>query len=170
MGLSLMDTYLFFKVRRFLAAASLGLFTAFLSGPSGYGQGLAAKETIDTIVDAEVETADETATAREQRVIAAIENSRENAAQIRKRVSVDNLKIVFLHGFGPDCADTASRSAINAKLEDFAIDITAMREAIQGSAIFYHAVDSRSVLLNDIVAVEFGQSDDVTVMVASTKC
>lgn len=170
MGLSPMDTYLFFKVRRLLAAASLGLLTAFLAAPSGYAQGLAAKDTIDTIVDAEVETTDETATAREQRVIAAIENSRDNAAQIRKRVSVDNLKIVFLHGFGPDCADTASRSAINAKLEDFATDITAMREAIQGSAIFYHAVDSRSVLLNDIVAVEFGQSDDVTVMVASTKC
>lgn len=123
-------------------------------------QGPDAQGAIDTIIGSDVETAEEAIAADERRVIAAIENSSRNAAEVRKRFSVDTVRIVFL----PDLEEKGA--AVKAKIEEFGDGIAALREAIHGSAIFYHAVDSRSVLLDDIIAVEFGEKADVTIMVA----
>lgn len=165
-----MDTKLTTRLSRFCSAASVAVILAFLPGQFSHAQGLGAKETIDTIVDAEVETTDEAAAAPEQRVIAAIEKSSDSAAEVRKRISIDNLKIVFLPGFDAACGSSDAHAAIKAKMEEFDDDITTLREAIQGSAIFYHAVNSQSILLNDIVAVEFADPNDVMVLVAGTQC
>ena len=141
---------------------ALGVFLlACAPGVSSLAQGLDAEGAIDTIVGSQVETAEEAIAADDARVIAAIENSSEAAVAVRKRFSVGNVRIVFL----PDLDEDA---AVRAKIEEFETGIAALRESIQGSAIFYHAIDSHRVMLDDIVAVEF-EGDDVTIMVAGAK-
>lgn len=148
--------------RRF--TLSLALVFAFMPGPALLAQGLDAQETIETIVGSQVETAEEAIGADEEGIIAAIENSLDNAADIRKRFALDNVRIVFL----PDLAekDGAAQGRVRAVMEKFDSEITTLQESIQGSAIFYHAVNSRSILLNNIVAVQFGDKNDVTIFVA----
>lgn len=127
-------------------------------------QGLDADGAIETIIGSDVETAEEGVASDEARVIAAIANSSQTAAEVRKRFSVDNVTILFL----PDL-DEKEGEAVKMAIEEFRTGIASLREAIQGSAIFYHAVDSRSVLLDDIIAVEFGDANDVTILVAGRK-
>lgn len=122
-------------------------------------QGLDAEGAIDTIVGSDVTTGEERAAADEQRIVAAIENSAPAAAEVRRKFSLDRVEIVFL----PDLDD--GETEVEAKLEEFAPQVTELRESIQGSAMFYHAVDSRSVALNDVVALEFDGDNGVTIFV-----
>lgn len=146
----------------FLLAGSIGLA---LHTPL-QAQGLDARETIETIVGSEVETAEETVATDKQRVVSAIEKSLENAAIIRKRFSIDNVRIVFL----PDLNEGNEAAApVRTAMEEAKGEIVSLREAIEGSAIFYHAINSHSILLNDIVAVEFGDQNDVTILVSGRK-
>lgn len=145
---------------RFHIVALGALLLACAPNIGSLAQGLDADGTIDTIIGSQVETAEEAIATDMDRVIAAIENSSDNAAQIRKRFSVDNVRIIFL----PDLEEEGA--PIKARMDEFKTGIAALREAIQGSAIFYHAIDSHSVLLNDVIAVEFGDENDVTIIVA----
>jgi len=149
--------------RLYLVAAVVFLF-ACMPNLASFAQGLDAQGTIDTIVGSDVETAEQAVASDAGRVVAAIEKSLDNAALVRKRFSIDNVRIVFL----PDLDDDASaeEAMVKAAMEKFRGEITTLREAIQGSAIFYHAINSHSILLNDIVAVEFGDENDVTILVA----
>jgi N-methylhydantoinase B len=54
-----------------------------------------------------------------------------------------------------DYAEAQSRDAIRE-----------LQTAIEASAIFYHAIDSHQVLLRDVVAVEFGDDDSITIFAA----
>lgn len=152
---------------RLRLVAPLVFLIACTPGLASFAQGLDAQETIDTIVGSEIETAEEAVASDAGRVVAAIEKSLDNAALVRKRFSLDNVRIVFL----PDLEDdgSAEEAMVKAAMEKFRGEITTLREAIQGSAIFYHAINSHSVLLNDIVAVEFGDQNDVTILVAGRK-
>ena len=145
---------------RIHAAAAAAFLLACVPNVALLAQGLDAEGAIDTIVGSEVETTEKAAAADEERIIEAIESSAANAAEVRKRFAIDNLQIVFL----PDLDEEGA--AIKAKMEEFGDQIASLREAIQGSAIFYYAIDSRSVLLNDIVALELGEENDVTIFVA----
>lgn len=123
-------------------------------------QGLDAEGAIDTIVGSDVTTEKAETAADEDRIVAAIEKSSDNASDVRKRFSIDNVDIVFLPDFGE------AETAVEAKLEELKGSVVELREAIQGSAIFYHAIDSRSILLTDIVALEFDDENGVTIFVA----
>ncbi|HWK14125.1 MAG TPA: hypothetical protein VNS02_06985 [Rhizobiaceae bacterium] len=125
-------------------------------------QGLDAEGAIETIVGSEVATGEKQASEEEARLVAAIERSHENAVEVRKRYRVENVEIVFM----PDLA--AGESAVDAKLDEKADAVNELRQSIEGSAILYHAVNSRAVLLRDVVAVEF-QGDDVTIFAAGKK-
>jgi hypothetical protein len=124
-------------------------------------QGLENEKAIETIVDAPVATEEKTVAEEEGRIAEAIESSREHAAEIRKRISIDKLDIVFV----PELAEDSS--PLGKAIEDNDEAIKELRIALEGSAMFYHAIDSRSVLLRDVVAVEFGEGNDVTVFAAS---
>lgn len=145
-------------------AVPLAILLACMTGNVSLAQGLDAEETIETIVGSQIETAEETAATDEAGIIAAIEQSLDNAAEVRKRFSIDNVRIVFL----PDLVDkdAASQTPVGVAMEKFSAEIAKLREDIQGSAIFYHAINSRSILLVDIVAVQFGDDNDVTILVA----
>lgn len=126
-------------------------------GPAAHAQTLNDDTTVKSIIDAEVKTAEKPLAQEQQRIADAIGRSRENAEQIRKLTNVDELEIVLV----PDLSrkDTPLAARIEANRD--AID--ELRETIEGSAIFFHAIDSRNVLLRDVVAVEFGDRAHVTV-------
>lgn len=159
-----MTVFLSNKFERLYLVAPVVFLFACMPNLASFAQGLDAQETIDTIVGSDVETAEQAVASDAGRVVAAIEKSLDNAALVRKRFSIDNVRIVFL----PDLDDDASaeEAMVKAAMEKFRGEITTLREAIQGSAIFYHAINSHSILLNDIVAVEFGDENDVTILVA----
>lgn len=127
---------------------------------SPLAQGLDAEGAIDIIVGSDVTTGEESVAADEERIVAAIDNTAANVPEVRKLVNIDHVEIIFLPDFGE------GETAAEAAFEERESEIAALREAIQGSAVFYHAVDSRSVLLNQIVALEFNDENGVTIFVA----
>jgi len=124
-------------------------------------QGLDAEGAIETIVGSDVATEEKNVAEEEARLVAAIALSHDNAVEVRKRFRLDNVEIVFV----PDLADDG---AIDAKLSENADAVKELRQSIEGSAMLYHAVNSRAVLLRDVIAVEF-QGDDVTIFAAGKK-
>lgn len=132
---------------------------AMLSQPL-LGQGLKDPKTVDTIVDAPVSTAEHPLDQEEQRIASAIGRSRENAEAIRKLTDIGEIEIVLV----PDL--TADGSPLAPRIEAAREPIGELRQAIEGSAIFFHAIDSRGVLLRDVVGVEMGQDGAVTVFAA----
>lgn len=139
------------------AAATLLLF---IPPQSLIAQGLDRDGAIDTIIGTDVRVGEEDADSNQRRVIAAIENSAATAAEVRKKFSLDNVEIIFLTGIGDE------NSPIGAKLQEYEQQVIELRESIQGSAIFYHAVDSRSIMLNRILGVEFDDRNGVTIFVS----
>jgi len=125
-------------------------------------QGLDADGAIDTIVGSEITTGEKQAAADEGRIIAAIEKTQANVAEVRKKFSLDAVEIVFLSDLGED-------SDVDAKLEELEPRIAELREAIEGSAMFYHAINSNRIMLRDIVALEFDDDNGVTIFVAGTQ-
>lgn len=123
-------------------------------------QGLNTEGTIDAIVGSDVNTNEEAVADDEDRIVAAIEKTPENTGEVRRRFNIDRVDIVFLPDFGDD------ETAVETKAAEFESQITELRNEIQGSAIFYHALDSRSVLLNQVIALEFGDDNGVTIFVA----
>lgn len=123
-------------------------------------QGLDEEGAIETIIDAPVGTEEKTVEEEETRIAAAIDRSRENAAEIRKRFAIEEVEIVFV----PDLS--GRKPALQQKIKDNEEAIKEVQTAIEGSAIFFHAIDSRQVLLRDVVAVEFGDKDRITIFAA----
>lgn len=124
-------------------------------------QGLDSEGAIDTIVGSDVKTEEKSAVDESERVIAAIEATMENAQLVRRAFNLDQVEIVFLPEVGE------GDSGITEKREEFADQIVELQQSIEGSAIFYHAVDSRQILVRDIVAIEFANENrTATIFVA----
>lgn len=135
----------------------------FAGAVTSFAQGLDKEGAIDTIVGSDVTTGEEAATKDEGRIIDAIENASQAAATVRRKFSLDRVEIVFI----PDLND--EDTDVEAKLLEYKPQITELRESIQGSAMFYHAVDSRSVMLTDVIALEFDDQNGVTIFVRGKK-
>ncbi|MFC6490789.1 hypothetical protein [Nitratireductor sp. GCM10026969] len=121
-------------------------------------QGLESEEAIDAIVGSDVKTEEVSREEQIDRVVAAIENTRQSAEAVRKAFSLDTLEIVLLPRAKED-------GAIEETASEHEEDIELLRQSIEGSAMFYHAIDSRGIMLRDIVAVEFGEDNVVTIFV-----
>lgn len=148
--------------RNHLHAAAIAA-VMFAFSPQLMAQGLDAEGAIDAIVGSDVSTGEEAAAADEERIIAAIENSSDSAGKVRRAFAIDRFDIVFL----PDLAD--EDTAIEDKIAEQEEEIALLRTEIQGSAIFYHAIDSRAILLNDVIALEFDDDNGVTIFVAGSE-
>lgn len=142
-----------------LHAAAAAAFLA-VSAPNVtlMAQGLDAEGAIDTIVGSDVKTGEEAAAADQERLIGAIENTSDNISEVRKKFSLDELEIIFL----PDIEEQA---ALQAKIAEYENLIVELRQAIEGSAMFYHAVNSKGVLLRDVIALEFDDQNGATIFV-----
>ncbi|TWG92481.1 hypothetical protein L598_000500001470 [Mesorhizobium sp. J18] len=123
-------------------------------------QGLDNTEAIDTIIGSDVKTEEKRVENDPDRVIAAIENTGQTIPAVRKAFNVNEVDIVFL----PDLDEKGSE--VQTAIEKHGAQIEDLRKAIEGSAMFFHAVDSRQVLLRNVVALEFGENESVTIFVA----
>lgn len=114
----------------------------------------------ETIIGSEVGEEQVEAAAEPQRVIAAIEKTGENIPVVRKTIRLDKVEIVYL----PDAAaaEGGPPPAIAREVEERKDEIAELRQEIEGNAMLYHAIDSRQVLLRDVLAVEF---DDTGVLI-----
>ncbi|WP_051469281.1 hypothetical protein [Chelativorans sp. J32] len=144
--------------RALFLAAALAFVLPPLSQPP-LAQGLQSQESIDAIVGSDVKTEETTKNAQVERILAAIEMTQDSAERVRKAFTVNALEIVFLPDLGK------GSGAIEKAIEEHEEDIEALRDSIEGSAMFYHAIDSREILLQDVVAVEFSSDDSATIFV-----
>jgi hypothetical protein len=126
-----------------------------------FSQGLDSEGAIDTIVGSDVVTGEEAVGDDQERIMAAIEQTLPNAAEVRRKFTLDKVEIVFL----PDLDEQGSD--VRAMLDERRDELLELQQAIEGSAMFYHAVDSRRILLRDIVGLEF-ENNDVTIFVAGS--
>ncbi|WP_048647296.1 hypothetical protein [Nitratireductor soli] len=139
--------------------ATMALLVALALQTPLLAQGLDREEAIDAIIGSDVKTEEVEAASAADRVVEAIAETSKNAERVRKTFSLNEVDIVFL----PDLNE--SSGGIMKAIADNQRDIDALQEAIDGSALFYHAVDSRSVMVRDVVALEYDDGDKVTIFV-----
>jgi hypothetical protein len=144
-----------------LRSALAGLVLAGFVPGLAVAQGLDAEGARETIIDAPVSTEVKPVAGEDSRIAAAIARSDENGAEIRRRFSVGEIEIVLVEGLADAASPLADAIAGHGE------EIAALRKEIEGSAIFYHAIDSLQILLRDVVAVEFGENGAVTIFVAA---
>jgi hypothetical protein len=142
-----------------LPAIALAVLMAGAAQSPVLGQGLDSEEAIDAIIGSDVKTDEVHQDGDIQRVTDAIANSRQSAELARKAFNLDSLEIIFV----PEVSE-----ALAKVIEENEVDVRTLRESIEGSAMFYHAIDSRSIMLTNIIAAEFGEGNDVTIFVKGT--
>ncbi len=132
----------------FAAALAAGL----MAVPAA-AQGLDAPEAIDSIVQSDVHEEEAAAGADTGKVIAAIEKAGQASSDVRKVTVLDRLDIVFL----ADAAATAGGPPpeIAEKLVEHGDAVEALRRELTGNAMLFHAIDSRNILIQDVLAIEF---------------
>ncbi len=142
---------------RFTVAAGLvaGLF---LAVPDAAAQVTQPAEEIQEEITPAIKQ--ESAGARTGRVLDAIGSTEADAAEIAKIFRLDELDLVFVRDF--DQADDQVANAIEAHSDG----IDALRTAIKSNAIFYHALSSQNVAVENVVAVELGEENTATVFIS----
>ena len=148
-----------------IAAAAFLAATA--AQPSLAQSGLGNEQAIDTIVGTDVGEEESEAATDSGKVIAAIEKTRDSIGRIRKTSTLDKVDIVFL-------ADAAATEGgpppeIEAKVKQHEADIAELRQELEGNAMLYHALDSRQIMVRDILAVDFDDSNGVVIYAAARK-
>ncbi len=126
-------------------------------------QGLDSRKAIETIVGSDVVEKQQQAAAAPERIVKAIENTPQSAREVRHKFNLERIDIVFL----PDAADNKAPGEIEGRLEEYAEEIADLRREIEGNAMLYHAIDSRSVMVRDVLAVEFDDQNGATVFAAA---
>lgn len=150
-------------VRTGARAATVGLVLGLVLQAPVAAQGLDRDEAVDAIVGSEVKTEQVDAAAAARRVLAAIGNAGEAAAKVRRTFALEALEIAFV----PDIEQASDRVA--AALSEHERQIEALREAIEGSALFFHAVDSRSVMVRDIIGLDFPEDGAARIFVKEAR-
>ncbi len=128
-------------------------------------QGVESKESVDAIVGSEVQEEETQAAVDEDKVIAAIENTAEATRTVRKVSKLAKVEIVFLTD--ATASEGGPPAAIQAKVEENKADIAELRKELEGNAMLFHAIDSRQILIQDVLAVSFPNPDSVTIYAAA---
>ena len=147
----------------FLAAMLFATVFTLTPHMTSLAQTLDNEETIETIVGSEVDTEEQDAASVADRVREAINNTPQMVEKALMAFSLDELKIVFLSDIDN------SEINIDKLIAQHQSDITDLRKAIEGNAMFFHSVDSRAILLSDIVALEFDEDHRATIFVSGEK-
>ena len=121
--------------------------------------------TVKSIVGSGISEEEKTAAAEKAKVMAAIDATTEATGLVRKTSSVDQVDIVFL-------SDTARSEGgpppeIARKIEQHKDEITLLRQEVEANALLYHAIDSKRVLVADVLAVAFDGPKKVIVYAAA---
>jgi len=146
-----------------ILAVVMGLAAGLTTLPA-LSQGLDAPDAIDSIVQSDVREEEAEAGADTGKVIAAIEKSAENTSAVRMVTKLDRLDIVFLS----DAAATEGGppADISEKLAEYDTDITGLRQELTGNAMLFHAIDSRNILIQDVLAIEFDDEGGAVIYAA----
>jgi hypothetical protein len=128
-------------------------------------QGTADPNAVDTIIGTEVQEEETQAATEPERVIAAIEKTAQNTATVRKTSNLAKVDIVFLSD--STRTEGGPPPAIEAKVKERDAEITELRKEIEGNAMLFHAVDSRQILPQDILAVEFDDANGIVIFAAA---
>ncbi|MDI6028072.1 hypothetical protein QBK99_17935 [Corticibacterium sp. UT-5YL-CI-8] len=148
--------------RNFVLASLLAVPLVLAPAMTLQAQGLQTEGAVDAIVGGDIRTDEASVQANAARVLAALDSTAENADDVRRRFKIDSVDIVFL----PEIKQRNQQ--IGAKVAENEPQIVELQKAIEGSAIFYHAINSQRVLPRDIVAMEFDASkDNATIFVAA---
>ena len=148
---------------RYAAAMAFVLATAPIAGLNA--QGLESTETVDRIVGSEVKQEEARTSTEAGKVASAIDRTRENIGAVRKTSKLDMVDIVFL----TDAArsEGGPPPAIESKIEQHRDDIAELRKEIEANALLFNAIDSRRVLAQDVLAVEFDGPAGIVIYAAA---
>lgn len=151
--------------RKFQGLLAVPLFALMAAGPAAAQQGTENKQAVDTIIGTEVQEEETQASADADKVIAAIEKTRDQIALVRKTSNLGKVDIVFL-------ADAAATEGgpppeIETKVKEHEAEIAELRQEIEGNAMLFRAIDSRQILPRDVLAVEFDGSNGVVIYAAA---
>jgi hypothetical protein len=155
------------RLRAAAASALVCVSLACAPAAAQQGQGTENQKAVDTIVGTKVQEEEGQASVDAGRVIAAIEKTQESIAAIRKTSKLDKVDIVFL-------ADAAATEGgpppeIEAKVKEYEEEITELRKELEGNAMLFHAIDSRQILVRDVLAVEFDGEAAAVIYAAARK-
>ena len=128
-------------------------------------QGLENPETVNRIIGSEVRQEEAKANAEAGTVNTAIERTRENIGTVRKTSKLDKVDIVFL----TDAArsEGGPPPAIESKVKQHQDDIAELRKEIEANALLFNAIESRRVLAEDVLAVEFDAPGKIVIYAAA---
>lgn len=147
------------------ALAMGGFFIVLASPVLVNAQGLESKEAVDKIIGSDVEEEESHAAADAGKVIAAIEKTRENISTVRKTSQLDKVDIVFLSDAA--ISEGGPPPEIDAKVKEHEAEVVELRQEIEGNAMLYHAIDSRQVLIRDVLAVDFDDANGIVIYAAA---
>ncbi|WP_296744405.1 hypothetical protein [Mesorhizobium sp.] len=99
------------------------------------------------------------------KVITAIDRTRENIGTVRKTTKLDTVDIVFL----TDAArsEGGPPPSIENKVKQHKDDVTELRQEIEANALLFNVIDSRRVLAEDVLAVEFNNPGKMVIYAAA---
>ena len=128
-------------------------------------QAVESQETVNRIVGSDVRQEEARTTTETGKLIAAIERTRENIGTVRKTSKLDTVDIVFL----TDAARTEGGPppAVESKVRQHQDDIAELRKEIDANALLFNAIDSRRVLAEDVLAVEFDGPTGIVIYAAA---
>lgn len=152
-------------LKRLHAAAAAFFIVASVPAVPLSAQGLNSQQTVDKIIGSDVQEEESRATTDAGKIIAAVEKTSQNIGTVRRTSKLDKVDIVFLS----DAAVTEGGPPpeIDAKVKEHEEEIAELRQEIEGNAMLYHAIDSRQVLIRDVLAVEFDGSNGVVIYAAA---
>lgn len=145
-------------------AVALLLAASFYAAPAG-AQGLNDQEAVDRIIGSEVTEEEVRTDAGDERAIAAIENLGSTVDIVRKINNLDRVEIVYL----PDSSRTEGGppAKIATKLSEHSEAVDTLRHELEGNALLYHTINSKNILIRDVLAVEFDGDKSLIIFAAA---
>ena len=150
-----------FKSRLLAVAATLVV----ASGTPVFAQGLESTETVNRIVGSDVKQEEASTNGEIGKVSSAIDRTRENISAVRKTSKLDKVDIVFLSDAAR--SEGGPPPAIENKVKQHKSDVAELRHEIEANALLFHAIDSRRVLAEDVLAVEFDDPGKIVIYAAA---
>ncbi|MGY6708215.1 MAG: hypothetical protein ACXIVF_07795 [Rhizobiaceae bacterium] len=133
--------------------APMALAALLLAAPMAHAQGLEADGARDTIIGSDVQTGEVSVDEDRERIVEAIANTGDSIQEVRRRFNLGEVSIVLLSDINTTEGPVAE--AVETNIEA----IEELRIAIESSAMFFHAIDSRRVLLQNVLGMEFDDDD-----------
>jgi hypothetical protein len=157
-----MPTIPFVDAKWFQAIVACVFLTAFGQHAA---QGLESQETVNRIVGSDVRQEEAQTKTQTKRIITAIERTRENIGTVRKTSKLDTVDIVFLSDAAR--SEGGPPPAVESKIRQHQDDIAELRKEIDANALLFNAIDSRRVLAEDVLAVEFDGPTGIVIYAAA---